>query len=731
MKIKAGKLYIMSGLPGSGKSKILKRSIEKSNLTQEMILSSDKIRKSVVGKLFTFKGGKVKNRIHEGDHAIFEILEKMLQEKAKEKLTVFIDATSVTDKDRGIYVRLAESYGLESEILILNTSKEECIQNDLNREVSVGESIISKSDSRFERTSKYPYKIISNDTIFELIPSYQLEKDKIDIISDIHGLYDQFEELISKQGYTIENGIPVHKEGRKILFLGDFIDRGPDSVKMLNLVMNSVQSGKHYAISGNHEVKLLANLQKDPKEAKGSFAVMSTYVEVLQQIKNKDRVIKFLKSLPGYYIYKDIVFAHANIGYFDFRTTPFTELIYGSYKETIDSDKEYQILYDKKINSHTLIRGHILETSKQENVFSLEMGGCENGKIALLPLDKFISKGKGRKAFESSVITIETKFNYKELLNNTMLSKFRTLEKDKLVKATFNEAGLLKLYKYSQSVFYKNQWNQGGENLLKARGIVVDLSGKIIQHPFDKIFNYKENGAGENIKDDQIVQYVQKLNGFLGNIGLDPFTKELLITTTGSFDSDFVGYIKDFIDKELEIKLKRFFAKNKVTLSFEVIHSEDPHIIKYSDDMIGLHLIGVRGLNLKDKNWKEEEVDEVAKELGFRRPFHGIKTFGEVKKWLKTFKDEGFMIRDPKTNNFIMKMKSPYYLTAKFIGRMNEGKIKFLFANPEKFKEKIGDEEFFVLVDLIIRKTTKEEFIKMNQNKRIEFVRNLINDILK
>jgi len=268
--------------------------------------------------------------------------------------------------------------------------------------------------------------------------------------------------------------------------------------------------------------------------------------------------------------------------------------------------------------------------------------------------------------------------------------------------------------------------------LLKARGIVVDLSGRIVQHPFDKVFNYHENGAGEDIPLEENVQYVQKLNGFLGNIGLNPFTKELLVTTTGSFDSPFVGYIKDFIDRELEIKLKRFFAKNKVTLSFEVIHPEDPHIIKYPEDMFGLHLIGVRGLNPKDKNWEEEDVDVVAVELGFKRPFYGWKPFGEVIEDLKDFKDEGFMIRRKKGKGteIVLKMKSPYYLTSKFIGRMGAGQIKFMFSNPEAFKSKIGDEEFFPLVYKIVETTSIEEFSAMEQSNRVNFVRRIVDSIL-
>lgn len=47
-----------------------------------------------------------------------------------------------------------------------------------------------------------------------------------DIISDIHGCYDEMTALIQKLGYTIKNGVPVHEEGRVLVFAGDLTDRG-------------------------------------------------------------------------------------------------------------------------------------------------------------------------------------------------------------------------------------------------------------------------------------------------------------------------------------------------------------------------------------------------------------------------------------------------------------------------------------------------------------------------
>jgi len=744
LKLAAGKLYILSGLQASGKSTILKNSIEFGNVTPEMVLSTDSIRESVVGKLLTFSGNRVKDRVYEGNHAIFEVLETILKEKLREKLTIFVDATSISDIERGVFVRLAESFGVESEILIMNEDLDSCLERNKDREVVVRESTISEFSTRFELESEYPYRHITCNDYFTLeANSLPFEHDRIDVIGDVHGLYDKFIQLIEEAGYRVNdktNVIEYIRPGleRKILLLGDIVDRGYDSLKMLKLVKNSVEAGTVYMVAGNHEAKLLLNLTRPIEKVTGSFAVLETFLEFYQRVKNFEPYVNFLRKLPGYVVHKDFVFAHANIGHFDFRKTPFSELIYGAYKDRVDSDKEYQELYDFGHNDKTLIRGHMLKTSDQHNVFSLETDCCDGGYISMLPLDRFIdlqdSVGN-QEAFADSIVQVRTGFFFSRKLRESMLTQMRQLIKQKFAISKTDSSGMLKLYKYSKKVFYKDLWERGGEPLLKARGIVLDLSGRIVQHPFDKIFNYKERGTGEEILDSEVVQYIQKLNGFLGNIGFDPINKKLLYTTTGSFEGEFVDYIKEYITPEKELELIRFLTQqHKGTLSFEVIHPEDPHIVDYPDHMYGLHLIGFRGLQKTDKSWYEDDVDNIAKQLNFRRATWDFATFGEVKEKLKGYLDEGFMIRrkKPKVHgyDFYMKMKSPYYLTSKFISRMSKGNVKFLFNNPEAFKEKMEDEEFYPLVDIITTEKTFEEFSTMDSTSKVDYVRAIVLKLL-
>src|SRR5690606_36733483 len=80
-----------------------------------------------------------------------------------------------------------------------------------------------------------------------------------DIIGDVHGCYDELVMLLTQLGYTVDaemmQAIPL--EGRKAVFLGDLVDRGPKIPQVLKLVMGMVEAGTALCIPGNHDIKLM------------------------------------------------------------------------------------------------------------------------------------------------------------------------------------------------------------------------------------------------------------------------------------------------------------------------------------------------------------------------------------------------------------------------------------------------------------------------------------------
>lgn len=81
----------------------------------------------------------------------------------------------------------------------------------------------------------------------------------LDIVGDIHGEIDALEALLKQLGYNQSSN---HPDGRRLVFLGDLVDRGPDSPAVLHRVQDLVESGKAQCILGNHELNLLRDDEK-------------------------------------------------------------------------------------------------------------------------------------------------------------------------------------------------------------------------------------------------------------------------------------------------------------------------------------------------------------------------------------------------------------------------------------------------------------------------------------
>tara|TARA_R110002126_G_scaffold13118_1_gene56009 strand:+ start:247203 stop:248156 length:954 start_codon:yes stop_codon:yes gene_type:complete len=74
-----------------------------------------------------------------------------------------------------------------------------------------------------------------------------------DIIGDVHGFAEPLEKLLAKMGYAEINGSYTHPQGKKVCFLGDLVDRGPDQKRVIEIVRNMMDADNAVCIMGNHE----------------------------------------------------------------------------------------------------------------------------------------------------------------------------------------------------------------------------------------------------------------------------------------------------------------------------------------------------------------------------------------------------------------------------------------------------------------------------------------------
>ncbi len=129
----------------------------------------------------------------------------------------------------------------------------------------------------------------------------------IDFIGDIHGHADQLEALLQKLGYSKVDGAYTHPQ-RKVMFLGDYIDRGPKIRETLEIIKAMVDSGNAVALMGNHEYNALCFHFQETEGGhlrKHLIKNIIQHYETLKQFQNRqdeyEEYLEWFKTLPLYY----------------------------------------------------------------------------------------------------------------------------------------------------------------------------------------------------------------------------------------------------------------------------------------------------------------------------------------------------------------------------------------------------------------------------------------------
>lgn len=138
-----------------------------------------------------------------------------------------------------------------------------------------------------------------------------------DIIGDIHGQAQKLEKLLKKMGYVLRNGYYSHSK-RKAVFVGDYIDRGPEVLRTLEIVKNMVDNGSAYAVMGNHEMNLITLLAKRltaPKNYRPKFKLTRKHQKSFHIYKDNPEkareMLKWLTELPLFMEFPEIRIVHA------------------------------------------------------------------------------------------------------------------------------------------------------------------------------------------------------------------------------------------------------------------------------------------------------------------------------------------------------------------------------------------------------------------------------------
>ena len=266
----------------------------------------------------------------------------------------------------------------------------------------------------------------------------------------------------------------------------------------------------------------------------------------------------------------------------------------------------------------------------------------------------------------------------------------------------------LYVLKYKKAVFFDDLWN---EYLEECRGVVIDEDFNIVSRPFTKIYNYGIEAKAPVLADDTPVLAFRKVNGFM--VAATWYNGDVLISTTGSTDSDYVNMAEELIDPA---KFAKVCSQcSSYTFMFECVHPNDPHIVV---EKPGMYLLGFR-----EKTWDSmviaDNLENLAQGFGCFYPESYETTIGQLMQDVKTVRHEGFVFYT--LDGISAKIKSPYYLTSKWVAR--NPRTDKLVDLKNDIKHNL-DEEYYGLIDAI--RLNIEAYTAMNEQERLEWVRNFL-----
>jgi protein phosphatase len=319
-------LVVLVGATGSGKSTFARR-----HFLPTQVISSDVCRGMVADD--------------ENDQAAtpeaFELLHYIVGKRlAAGRLTV-VDATNVQRDSRRQLVQLAREHDVLPVAIVLDLPERVCAERNAARpeRAAVPAHVIPRHRRELRRSlrgmEREGFRRVHVLRGVEEVEAATVSLERrfndlthltgpFDLIGDVHGCRSELEALLSGPlGYAIERdeaGRAVnarHPEGRTAVFLGDLVDRGPDSPGVLRLVMGMVAAGTALAVPGNHENKLGRYLKG--RKVQLTHGLAET-VEQLEREEASDpafrgRVAAFVDSLIGHYVLDGgaLVVCHAGL----------------------------------------------------------------------------------------------------------------------------------------------------------------------------------------------------------------------------------------------------------------------------------------------------------------------------------------------------------------------------------------------------------------------------------
>ena len=308
-------LVVLCGASGSGKSTFARR-----HFAPTEIVSSDQCRALVSDD--------------ETDQSVtpaaFELLHSIVDKRLQLGRLTVVDATNTKAEDRKGLLEIARRWDVLATAIAFDLPVAVCLAHNEQRQDrrTPVHAIKRQHDAlrrRAKRLRKERFTRVYTLGSAQQVDSVEVDRTRIwsdrrddagpfDIIGDVHGCHAELLSLLDRLGFDTTSDPISHPEGRRAVFLGDLVDRGPGVGEVLDIAMSMVAAGAALCIAGNHEVKLSRAL------AGRNVTISHGLAESLEQLQRRApdftaRVSEFIDSLISHYVLDGgrLVVAHAGL----------------------------------------------------------------------------------------------------------------------------------------------------------------------------------------------------------------------------------------------------------------------------------------------------------------------------------------------------------------------------------------------------------------------------------
>jgi protein phosphatase len=314
-------LVVLIGVSGSGKSTFARR-----HFRPTQVLSSDFCRGLVADD----------ENDQAATPAAFDLLHHIAGVRLRGGRLTVIDATNVKREDRASLVRLARDHDVLPVAIVLDVPETECLARNASRpDRDIAPGVIRRQRADLRRGLRglaregfrKVHVLDGTEAIEHAVITYEKQYNDrredtgpFDVIGDVHGCRAELEELLGELGYDLrrdDHGRAVdaeHPAGRRAVFVGDLVDRGPDSPGVLRLVMGMVAAGHALCVPGNHENKLVKALRGHNVQI--THGLERTLAQLEQEDEDFRREVEdFCHGLVSHYVLDGgaLVVAHAGL----------------------------------------------------------------------------------------------------------------------------------------------------------------------------------------------------------------------------------------------------------------------------------------------------------------------------------------------------------------------------------------------------------------------------------